>query len=494
MVENDTFTYSMRKSKNDQINAADHSLITLERTQKLELLIHLISNLTQTLVICGPQGIGKTTLLRALHERKIDSWSYCLIQGSADLSFEVIQERVSFAVRPDKHDSQAQAFSQYQSKNKKIVLLIDDAGALVPGLITTIMQYAWTNPALRIVFALTHDELHVKSRTDRVVDDCHFVEIPPLSEKQCGDFLQQLSAKPWARLSLNAINDGMIRDVYRHTHGVPGKIIAEIPSLANAKKGINSLWILLAAVAGLVAVALGVQWHSSAKNSAAEAVTPVAADQQTVINSTQPIQVPTTQATETPVITQHEQPVQASEGILDQYIAKDVTKPAESEAIVISENKSKDKPDASMDAAGDNQQIKNSASVADVGQKPIESSAPDVQETRRPTDNVQAPKEQKTAVTDAQNDDAEWLKTQPPGNFTLQVMVLSKEQSIKDVIKKYPSLAQDLRYIKRLNRGKEKFLLLYGSFTSSASAYEAKQALPSEFSHSLVKEINAVKK
>lgn len=486
MVENDTFTYSMRKSANTQAHAADYSLITQERTQKLELLIHLIANLTQTLVICGPQGIGKTTLLRVLHERKLDSWTYCLIQGNADLSFEAIQEQLNRAAMQGKHGNPLQDAGQYQSKGKKTVLLIDDAGALVPGLITTIMQYAWTNPVLRVVFALTHDELHVKNRTDRIVDDCHFVEIPPLSEKQCGDFLQQLSTKPWARLSLNAINDSMIRNVYRHTHGIPGRIIAEIPGLAGSQKGINSLWALLAAVAALIAVALGVQWYSSGKNNALETAAPVAVEERAVVSSAPPAPSALPVRPDVPVIKQPEQAVQASEPILDQYIAGDIAKPVKPETTLGSENK----PLPATDTAGPNPDIKDNEALVDTGQKPVLPPALEAQ----PADSIAVPEAKEIAATDTPTEGDAWLSVQPPGNFTLQVMLLSKEQSIKDFLKKYPSLAQDLKYTKTVINGKERFLLLYGSFSSSASASKAKQGLPREFGHSLVKKISAYKK
>ncbi len=101
MVENDTFTYHVKKPLIDQKSRVIHSLITQERTRKLELLIHLISNSRQALVVCGPEGIGKSTLLKILQERKVESWLYCLVQGNADLSFEKIQEQIAQAIKQD---------------------------------------------------------------------------------------------------------------------------------------------------------------------------------------------------------------------------------------------------------------------------------------------------------------------------------------------------------------------------------------------------------
>jgi DamX protein len=269
MVENDTFTYHLKKPFIDQKSRVFHSLITQERTRKLELLMHLISNSRQALVVCGPEGIGKSTLLKVLQERKIESWLYCLVQGNKDSSFEKIQEQIAQVIKQHLPDKQAQALSSVlrlvESRHKKIVLMIDEAGHLAPGLINTIIEYVAKNPVLRVVFVLTHDDLDVKNTSDSAIDNCHLIEIPPLSEKQCGEFLQYLATKPRPQVAFNEISDSMIEAVYRETQGIPGRIIAAVPSLEGVKQSNNSLWILVAAVAGLVALALGIQWFSGSE-------------------------------------------------------------------------------------------------------------------------------------------------------------------------------------------------------------------------------------
>lgn len=266
MVENDTFTYHLKKPFIDQKSRAVHSLITQERTRKLELLMHLISNSRQAIVVCGPEGIGKSTLLKVLQEREDESWLYCLVPGNADLSFEKIQERTAQVIRQDKQvQALSGVFRLVESQHRKIILMIDDAGNLAPGMINTIIEYADNNPVLRVIFVLTHDDLDVKNGSDSAVDDCHLIEIPPLSEQQCGEFLQYLATKPHPQVAFNEISDGMIEAVYRETQGIPGRIIAELPGFDGVKQSDNSLWILVAAVAGLVALALAVQWFSASK-------------------------------------------------------------------------------------------------------------------------------------------------------------------------------------------------------------------------------------
>jgi DamX protein len=267
MVENDIFSYHVRKPFIDQKSRVYYSLITQERIRKLELLEHLITNSSQALVVCGPEGIGKSTLLKILQDSKVESWRYCLVQGNADLSFEKIQEQTTVQViNPDKQvPAISRAFQQVENQRKKIVLMIDEAGHLAPGLINKIIEYAAGHPVLRVVFVLTHDELTVKNTSDSAIDDCHLIEIPSLSEKQCGEFLHYLVTKPRSQVAFNEISDDIIAAVYLETQGIPGRIIAKLPVFQMARRSDNSLWILVAAVAGLVGLALATQWFSASE-------------------------------------------------------------------------------------------------------------------------------------------------------------------------------------------------------------------------------------
>ena len=94
----------------------------------------------------------------------------------------------------------------------------------------------------------------------------------------------------------------------------------------------------------------------------------------------------------------------------------------------------------------------------------------------------------------SQGDGWQWLSTQPVNNYTLQLMVLSKQESITGVLNKYPALAQGARTIKKVSNGKERYVLVYGSFASPASALKARASLPNEFSAAMVRKTGALKK
>ena len=212
----------------------DYSLITQERTAKLDLLIHLLSNSNRPVVLCGSKGIGKTTLLNVFQQWRNALWQTCLIQGRADVSLEQIQTRLTeFCLLSQ---TLGDFFEQLAAQHKKIVLIIDDAGSLAPCLINAIIDYSAAHSVLNVIFVLTHDDLAIKNRSDHAIEDSHIIEIPPLSEQQCGDFLQHLAIKSRLNVPIHSITDDMIAELYQKTHGIPEQIIAELPTLIRPKK------------------------------------------------------------------------------------------------------------------------------------------------------------------------------------------------------------------------------------------------------------------
>ncbi len=562
MVEDDTFTYHVKQQRREPpADTAVHSLITKERTQKLDLLIHLLSNLSQSLVVCGPEGIGKTMLLTMLQERKTDLWQYCSLQGNADLSFEAIQNQLAKSISQDKSvQSLSMALARYEGRHKQVVLIVDNAGELVPGLITAIIQYAAANPVLKVIFALTHDELQVKRGSDRAVDNCHIVEIPTLSEKQCGDFLRLLSLKPAANLSLKAISDNMIAHIYRETHGVPGRIISELPGLSDVKQEGKLKWTVVVpavAVAAVAAIAWGIQWlapsvlapaginlpsiavGNTAKSSGAVMLPLKNKDEKVAAPAfVEPIAnngetAPVRPESQIMLALPPAQPVTsggAEMPINQQYAVKDALAPpvevkngpdrqqSFTPMPLGSEQKKPEPPvldDSAMNDSGapgvKNQAIKAQVELADsteIGRKPA-NKGPDVtpvktaerlEINKKINSNealtagkqqiMQPPQKPVEAAATAQQAESEELLA---STFTLQLMVLSKQESVDAILNKYPSIKSGIRVINALANGQQKFILEYGSYPDSASANKARQSLPPEFRKALVRKTSSTK-
>ena len=263
MLDNDEFTYSYQKRPGPAMDnrQAERALITVDRSQKLDLLIHLLTNLQQSLIVCGPEGIGKTTLLKTFENGHKDIWPICFVQGSSALSFESVVSQLSRFLNLSNSSvnfdlSSLRAFCSKQ----KVVLIIDDAGDLMPGLLGELMDFADSLSGLRLVFALNNDALQARTASESAINDCHFIEVPPLNQRQCLEYLQNLSAQPNSPISFAAVTDALVESMYRKTLGVPGKILAEFPKLKQAKGPQTSkvgLWLGIVGIA--VATGLAVQ-------------------------------------------------------------------------------------------------------------------------------------------------------------------------------------------------------------------------------------------
>ena len=263
MLDNDEFTYSYQKRPGPAMDnrQSERALITVDRSQKLDLLIHLLTNLQQSLIVCGPEGIGKTTLLKTFENGHKDIWPICFVQGSSALSFESVVSQFSrfLNLSNSSVNFDLTALRAFCSK-QKVVLIIDDAGDLMPGLLGELMDFADSLSGLRLVFALNNDALQARTASESAINDCHFIEVPPLNQRQCLEYLQNLSAQPNSPISFAAVTDALVESMYRKTLGVPGRILAEFPKLKQAKGPQTSkvgLWLGIVGI--VVATGLAVQ-------------------------------------------------------------------------------------------------------------------------------------------------------------------------------------------------------------------------------------------
>ena len=265
-MADDTYSYHINQSVISHKNYTFTRLISEDRTKKFELLKHLLNHSHQPLVICGPEGIGKSMLLKVLQEQTMANWRYCNITNPADLSFEKLQQSIIQAINPSLTNKQSPSFStlfqQLNRQHKKLILMIDDAGFLIPGLINQIIALAKQYSELRVILVLTHHELELKNSSDTTINEASLIEIPPLSKLECTEFLYLIATTPQSELTVNDINDDLISTVYQETQGIPGRIVAKFPGNDDDKNNTKALKLLIIAVIVLIGLALGTQWLS----------------------------------------------------------------------------------------------------------------------------------------------------------------------------------------------------------------------------------------
>lgn len=484
MVETDN-AHSKRGSFNK--NHSGYSLqflMTEERIQVLDLLKHLITHFNDSIVCCGPKGVGKTRLLKILEHEGI---AYCqLIWQSAteEATSETLLERVSPVAERNRSGSRDRLFNKGSTEaardlNIKTVLVIDDAGFLAPGLCDELIRYADQKPYLIIIFVLNHDQLQLKHQSDPSIDDCNVVEIPAFSKKQCGEFINHLSTQTRDAVTVDPQSETAISDVFKHTHGIPARILEKYV-VTPKKNEDNPTSILITAGALLVFVALAVQWYSSTQKvndtEIPKMVSIKKSSKSTDFEVTQPIlSLP---IVETGIASEPGQTMAKHDNSLDQVNRRTTDKTKEIQ--FKSNQESLSESDLPASSQRGSQDIDNARTLS----KGAEAIGSENNSKIEPALITQLPNQEASS----------WLESQDEQIYTLQLMVLSRQESIFEVINKYPALRNQMKYIKRRIRNKEKYVLLYGTFADASQALLAKQQLPEEFRKSMARKIAAINK
>ncbi|MGJ0483691.1 MAG: SPOR domain-containing protein [Methylomicrobium sp.] len=473
MVEIDSNTYQVKSMKIENKTVPPRFLITPGRSQNLELLQHLLTNTHQSIVLCGPEGVGKTGLIDVLQKRLKEMLRWCVVKGDVSLTFEEVHERVGPLLRHHRAESVIKNTGSGDSpdSHKDVVLAIDNAGEMLPGLITRFIQFAENHPELHLLFVLTHDQWHIKHYTDPAIEDCYLVEARPLLQKECREFIQHIVSFTSTSRAENGLTDDKIDAIYRQSHGIPARIIAHFPELNKAKTGTDSLTVLIIAVLGLVFLALYMQWFTASR--------PIT---ENIIASEQ-----------------HKERTDSfdyGQPILSLPVGNLLTNGQNSEITSVGEEK----------FAGINKNIEQ-----DVGDLQSEVSAPAVskfsdnltktldQQPAHPeiaqetAVSTPPPQEQAAQSAVVANDDS-WLAEQSEDSYSLQLMILSDESAVRAVIARHSELQPDLRVVRRIVKGREKFVLLYGLFADVESAKNAKKLLSVEFKSPLIRKFSAIRK
>ena len=261
MPDSDNFSVETALNVSERNFQEIPPLITRERTQKFELLLHLIPNLKQHLVVYGVSGIGKTVLLDMLYDIDSDKWQCCFVQGTEELSFETIEAQLTKTMLRYKHSSLESAFHDFQEQRKKIVLIIDDAGSLVSGLMTTLVDYAASQSALKLIFSMTPEAYQNSCRVERVLENFHLLEMPKLTKSQCEYFINYLAQKPRTYTTFNRLDEPSLDKLYRETQGVPARIIDAFSKLSRTKQNDHIKWISIGVSLMVLSVVINQSMH-----------------------------------------------------------------------------------------------------------------------------------------------------------------------------------------------------------------------------------------
>ena len=488
-VENNFSTQLKSLQMDQQVPAKPpetSALSGIERVQKLDLLLHLIVNLKNTLVLRGVVGIGKTALLRSVMTRELSRADRYLINASQALSFEGIQhELLQFVNKISDLESHslADVLETYMQQERCLVLLVDDAALLVTGLIATLNDFANQYSALRLVFALTPDEYLAKDKEEHLGGYCHFIELPALSIRQCELCIRQLLETESTVYTEKDIDADFVQDIYWRTQGVPGEISRLIKTAKRRRfNNFTGLMMLVTVVVICSAFVSLVLWQEPEQgalgllvksNAFSKKVSVVVAEsimeQETEYVGTEPPGTVSVVVEPSPALLTRQvlEPVKSlrSEDFTEkQPTLKTLTiSPPPSLEIISTLEKS----DTTVSKRGVVKVVKGEA---------------------------QFPQNLSQIEHTQEIEGRQWLLSQNIHRYTLQLMVLTDKSKVLMEQEKYKKLGYKTFVLeKQIKKGKN-YVLFYGSFKSIKEAQGIIQTLPKALRHSWPRRFKAIQK
>jgi DamX protein len=511
----------------------DSAWLSAARARKFDLLSHLAVNLSQPIVVAGPEGIGKTVFLKRLEAAIRPYATVCYFAATPGASYERIVEALSETAARGLGASQAadlgfaDLLARYAGERRLLMLLLDDADALLPGLLSALWDCARANPSLHIVLALPSAAWSRKSATDApALRDAQRLEIPCLTPTEFAAYLRWLAAdKPeWSARCAALGADAS----HARAQGVPGALVRwlERPPPATGGGGRSGSVSTRLGLAGLAALLAGVAWllwkpgverrapvpHSFSTpgadadpgtrlalrepvGAAAEAGHPAEGGENPVAGERPAASpappLPSAEA-QAPPVPLEASPVSASPAAAEEVQGSSPTQ--DSEAAKPSEPADPSAPGEEAaepvpppvearpvqpEPPAKTEEAKTGADSAGAGPQPA-ATAPE------PSARLQA-----HAVDVGGVLGVDWLLAQNPEAYTLQVVALSRPDALATAARRFPpgSLLSALR--SRKGRG-NLYILFYGAFPSLAAAKEGADTLPASIGKPIPRQFKSI--
>lgn len=219
------------RRRNAAFGSDNSPLITDARRRKFDLLVHLVLNLAEPIALTGPRGIGKSTYLGQLADASTAFGIPCTVQCNETTSYEQILDEIRWALefeaggKPNEELDLNELLAVCLKRKRLVVVMLDDAGRLLPGMANALWVFACGHPGLRLVFAMRGDEYARASIADGIAfRSARPVEIPPLTLVESRQYIHELIAVHRRDMAPQRVSGRFIDTLYRRTGGVPGQI------------------------------------------------------------------------------------------------------------------------------------------------------------------------------------------------------------------------------------------------------------------------------
>ncbi len=466
-----------------------------ERTQKLNLLVHSVINLQDTLILRGLDGTGKTTLLNQFAELEINNVDIHYLQVHSATSFESIQldlcQFITSIYALNNH-SLSEILNTYEKDYRQLVVLIDNSEELLSGLMSHLVEFAYRHKALRLVFAITPDAFNAKRASEHITSQSTFVELPLLSQHQSKRFVRKLLESKKKNKVISRIDEKLIHQIYRETQGNLSKIIAIIDEQKKPAAQKMSPIVLPVAIisAVVITIMVGIRlWPQATIKTVEPAVEKqrvslkqpkIATVEKKLLPTAEPVELIKTPKIDTALI------LAAIENDTDIIVEKNPLEASIKEPVKTDLSKKEESNSAKLKIS---KELKNPVIVKPaerIKEKTVLENKPAKQE-----ELVKPKPVKKEVVKPKTKQKVNWITAQKfnPAHYTLQLYTLSTKPQLVKVRKELKAKGYETYYVRNKSR---KYLVFHGNFKSKKAAKQQSLKLPENLQNAWIRPFRSI--
>ena len=512
---------------------------TLELTQRLDLIRHLIDNMEVVPLVRGPSGIGKSCFAERLRQLSPPNWSICLFEANPSMVPDRLLNNLARCfdwtdLPQDLLDGLTSCFEMMRNEGQVPVLLIDEAQQLPTSSLITLLRlferHREGEPLVSIVLLADQqiDQLLAMPQLQIMAkDSLKIIDLPMLSREDATRYMYFLFKQEDLSPEIE-LNDLMLTRLYRESKGIPGPlgqaILDQISTggkmpMVRMTAQTRRLFFGIVGLSMLVALLM----FQDQINQFFE-VSPIPHSIQSTTVPEEPLlELPNAMVIgrDEPSSDEHSDPVSVTTAIstisedgggggLSATVEQEDTLESQNQAAFqvgetdATETLEVERHAASMlqplDGAKDVQpQLESGLSArtqdTELPVLPIQppgNTEPVVDPTPEPA--LSSPKSEPAAATvthssKTRNDKPilsvdslkreDWIRSRPTSHFTLQLLGVEHVQSLKEFVARHGLQNQAFYYVTE-RKGKSWYPLLWGDFPNKKSAIEGARQLPLE--------------
>ena len=220
---------------------------TLELTQRLDLIFHLIENIQIIPIIRGPEGIGKSTLAQRVRQSAPPYWAVCLLEVDATFSPERLLANISRGFgwidqQGDALEGLVDCLITLRDDGQVPVLMIDDA-QLLPAtaliIVLRLFERQYNGEPLISIVLLADDQIDPLLATPQLrimtPQAIQIIDLPPLNREDATRYMHFLLQQEGVPVDV-VVDDTRLTRLYRATRGMPGPLRQSILEALSDRK------------------------------------------------------------------------------------------------------------------------------------------------------------------------------------------------------------------------------------------------------------------